>query len=153
MLENNSGEYLKQLFIGAEGTLGVVTKVVLRLEPSIASRDVVMVALGSFDAVLKLQSDAKQSLAADMLSFEVMWGAYYDAVTDTGGHRAPLPRGAPFYVLIEVVTDESSENSKNLVSFLERCFEAGALSDGAVATSERARAEFWEVRDDFESIL
>src|SRR3546814_6484385 len=79
MLKNNSGYDLKQLFIGTVGTLGVVTKVVLRLEPSIASRDVAMVALGSFEAVLKLQSDAKRILAADMLSFEVMWGAYYDA--------------------------------------------------------------------------
>jgi FAD/FMN-containing dehydrogenase len=153
MLKNNSGYDLKQLFIGTEGTLGVITKVVLRLEPSITSRDVALVALGSFDAVLKLQSDAKQSLAANMLSFEVMWGAYYDAVTGDGGHRAPLARGAPFYVLIEAASAESDKTGQNLASLLERCFAAGTVSDGAVASSGRESAEFWKIRDDFERIL
>ncbi len=154
MLKNNSGYDLKQLFIGTEGTLGIVTKVVLRLEPSISARDVAMVALDSFDAVLTLQSDAKRILAADLLSFEVMWGAYYDAVTVDGGHRAPLTREAPFYVLIEAVADENrNENGRGLLSLLECSMEARTLTDGVVATSERERVEFWTVRDDFDRIL
>lgn len=154
MLKNNSGYDLKQLFIGTEGTLGVVTKVVLRLEPRIAAREVAMLALSSFDAVLKLQADAKRMLAADLLSFELMWGAYFDAVTGDGGHRPPLPRGAPFYVLIEVAArDNGGDAQQGLLPFLERSFAAGTLTDGVVAASERERAEFWRVRDDFERIL
>jgi FAD/FMN-containing dehydrogenase len=152
MLKNNSGFDLKQLFIGTEGLLGAVTKVVLRLEPDVGARDVAMLALEDFDAVLKLQADAKRTLAARLLSFEVMWGAYYDAVTVDGGHRPPLPREAPFYVLVETVAAEAG-GGETLLSLLERNLEGGIIADGVVAGSERERSDFWRVRDDFERIL
>src|SRR3546814_6120553 len=82
-----------------------------------------------------------------------MGGAYYDSLRGAGGHRARRSRRAPVYLLIYAVTDQTSENGKSLIAFLERSFEAGTLSDGAVAASERERAEFWKVRDDFERIL
>jgi len=152
MLKNNSGYDLKQLFIGSEGTLGVVTKVVLRLEPSFSAREVALVALDSFDAVLTLQAEARRTLSTTLLAFEVMWGRYYDAVTGERGHRAPLARGAPFYALIEAKSD-SDGTTNGLLSLLERSLEVGTLVDGAVASSERERLEFWKVRDDFERIL
>src|SRR3546814_20604444 len=70
MLKNNSGYDLKQLIIGTESTLGVVTKVVLRHEPSIAQRDVEMVARGSFDAAHQIHSAAKRTIQAKIRSEE-----------------------------------------------------------------------------------
>ena len=101
MLKNNTGYDLKQLFIGSEGTLGIVTRLVVRLFPLPVSRDTVMFACESFDAVTRQLGLLKVGLAGTLSAFEVMWESFYSSVTAEGGPPAPLERGYPYYVIAE----------------------------------------------------
>src|SRR3546814_6386712 len=76
MLKNNAGYDLKQLFIGSEGTLGVVTRVVVRLEEATSSRNSALVALTGFDEVTQLLKRLQRTLGGQLSAFEVMWGDY-----------------------------------------------------------------------------
>ena len=84
MLKNNAGYDLKQLFIGTEGTLGVVTRVVLRLFPLPSSRHTALVALESFEQASGLLRTLQRDLAGTLSAYEVMWGSYYRDVTGEG---------------------------------------------------------------------
>jgi FAD/FMN-containing dehydrogenase len=101
MLKNNTGYDLKQLFIGSEGTLGIVTRVVVKLFPAPKSRQTAMIACESFDAVVRVLKTMQTGLAGTLSAFEVMWNTYYSSVTNEGGHRPPMDRDYPFYVLAE----------------------------------------------------
>ena len=101
MLKNNAGYDTKQLFVGTEGTLGVVTRAVLRIFPAPTSRQDALVAFADFDAVIEFLGRMQAELAGTLSAFEVMWGGYYRAVTATGGHRAPLARDYDYYVVFQ----------------------------------------------------
>ena len=100
MLKNNAGYDLKQLFIGTEGTLGVVTRVVIRLFPAPISSNSALVAMESFNDVTALLGELQRDLAGTLSAYEVMWGEYFHAVTEPGFHRAPMSRDYPFYVML-----------------------------------------------------
>src|SRR6185369_16729993 len=101
MLKNNAGYDLKQLFIGSEGTLGIVTRVVVRLDESPVTRNTALVSLESFGHVTSLLKRLQQALGGQLSAYEVMWGDYFREVTLPGGHRAPLDRRYPYYVMLE----------------------------------------------------
>ena len=92
MLKNNTGYDLKQLFIGSEGTLGVVTRVVVRLFPIPKSRQTALFAAESFDAVVRMLKVMQSDLAGTLSAYEVMWNRYFHSVTQDGGHSAPRSR-------------------------------------------------------------
>ena len=101
MLKNNAGYDTKQLFIGTEGTLGIVTRVVLRLFQKPASRQDALVAMQDFQSVVDFLAHVQRSLGGALSAFEIMWGDYFAAVTEPGGHRAPLARDYPYYVVLQ----------------------------------------------------
>ena len=92
MLKNNAGYDLKQLFVGSEGTLGVVTKAVLRLFPRTTSVQTALCAAGDFDATLALLRLAKERLGADLSAYEVMWQDFYTFGTTRRSPRAASDR-------------------------------------------------------------
>jgi len=153
MLKNNTGYDLKQLFIGSEGTLGVVTKVLLRLFPLPVSRQSAMIAADSFESVVGLLQQVKAKLAGTLSAFEVMWNNYYVGVTGEGQHRPPLGRHYPYYVMIESEGFEPESDKIRFQNLLETAFEAGQIVDAVVANSEREREELWLVREEFDPIL
>jgi FAD/FMN-containing dehydrogenase len=147
MLKNNTGYDLKHLFIGSEGTLGVITRLVLRLYPKPRSVATALCALESYEAVLALLRAAKASLGGTLSAFEVMWPDYYRVCTEGLGKRPPLPIGSAFYVLAEALGSDQAADQARFESFVSEMLDHGVIVDGVIAQSERESRALWEIRD------
>jgi len=149
LIKNNSGYDLKQIFIGAEGTLGVITRLVLRLREKPARQDVAFAAVPGFDALAALLKHMDRALGGGLSAFEVMWPDFYELVTTPPAKgRAPVPHGSPFYVLIESMGGDSTGDAERFQSALERAVEDGLVADAVVAQSQAEVAAIWALRDD-----
>ncbi|MDH3532061.1 MAG: FAD-binding oxidoreductase [Gammaproteobacteria bacterium] len=153
MLKNNAGYDIKQLFIGTEGTLGIVTQVVLRLFPRPASRQSALVAMQSFEQVTAFLAYLQQELGGALCAYEIMWGDYFAAVTGANGHRAPVPRDYPFYVVLQAEGSEPDAAAERFESVLVKALEDGVIIDAVVPKSEAEVRAIWAIREDFEDVL
>lgn len=153
MLKNNTGYDLKQMFIGSEGTLGVITRVMVRLFPLPVSCQTALVALESFDDVTALLGRFRSELGGTLSAFEVMWNNYYHGVTGESGHRSPMSRDYPFYALIECEGFEAEQDQQRFETVLGAALESCAVIDAVLANSERERRELWVIREEFDSVL
>ncbi len=153
MLKNNAGYDLKQLFIGTEGTLGIITKAVLKLEPKPLSKNTALIALPDFASVPKLLNHFKTHMGASLSAFEIMWGNYFKAVTEEGWHKAPMERDHPFYVLLECDGADPERDNDRFMEVIEKAFMAEIILDAVIPKSETEREHVWAIRDDFEAIL
>jgi len=153
MLKNNTGYDLKQLFIGSEGTLGIVTRVVVKLFPLPKSRQTAMFAAESFDAVVKTLKTMQSELAGTLSAYEVMWNNYYRSVTYEGAHKAPIDRDYPFYVIAEAEGADSEADQDRFQSLLERSLEDGDIVAAILPKSSTERDALWTVREDFDPAL
>ena len=143
MLKNSAGYDLKQLFIGSEGTLGVVTEVVLRLFPATKHRQTAICAMPDFQSTTAFLQ-AVQGELASITSFEVMWQNYVDEVCRVSPvARQPFEEPHPMYVLLEA--EGCSEEQFQQAIFNQ--IEAGLVSDAAMASSGKDVADFWTIRD------
>ncbi len=149
--KDNRGFDLKQLLIGSEGTLGVVTGATLRLLPALADRAVIWVGLGDIRDARKLLVHAQAS-AGDLLEgFEVMPRHSLEAVlAHTPGARAPLEDMHEWNALIELAVENTgSDNAQERAqALLETALEAGLLEDATIAMNETQAEEFWTLRDE-----
>ena len=153
MLKNNTGYDLKQLFIGSEGTLGVVTRVVVRLYPQTSSRETAMFACTSFDAVTRQLSELTTHLAGTLSAFEVMWNSYIAAVTGEDGHSSPLGRGHPYYVIAEAEGADPDADAERFQRLLEAGMASGDIVDAVLPKSESERRAIWDIREEFNAAL
>lgn len=153
MLKNNAGYDLKQLFIGTEGTLGIVTRVVLRLFPAPLSQNNALVAMDSFGRVTDFLQRAQRTLGGNLSAYEVMWGNYFAAVTAEGGHRAPMDRTHPYYVVLQAEGTAPKADEEAFASLLEEALEAGEIVDAVLPKSEAEVRAIWNIREEFGAIL
>ncbi len=153
MLKNNAGYDTKQLFIGSEGTLGIVTRAVLRLFPALRSRQDAIVAMNSFEHVAGFLGTASRELAGSLSAYEVMWNDYYRAVTDDGWHRAPLDREHPFYVVFQAEGSDPDGDAERFERVLAKAMDAEEVVDAVIPKSETEARDIWRIREDFEAIL
>lgn len=148
MLKNNAGYDLKQLFIGSEGTLGIVTRIVLRLHPKPACTAAALCGLASFADVLSLLASARRGLGPQLSAFEVMWPDYWQVATRmVKGVRDPLPGAHAFYVLVEAQGSDAAADPPRFQAWLEQCVEQAMVADAALAQSVADLRSFWATRD------
>lgn len=153
-LKNNSGFDLKQLFIGTEGVLGVVTRVVFRLHPRLLTHNVALLACADFSSVVETLATAQRHMPGSLTGFEVMWNRFYDRVVAPQGRLdAPLAPGLPLYVLLEAMGNDPAHDDDRFASLLEALFEDGTVIDGVVAKSDREREALWAIRHEVEPVI
>jgi FAD/FMN-containing dehydrogenase len=145
MLKNNAGYDLKHLFIGTEGTLGVVTRAVLRLFARPEGRSTALVALESFEDVVRFLHFMSREFSGSLSSFEVMWDSYYDYIIEhVPTVSSPFDERYPIYVLTEI-SDKSGQTV--LENALTGELEEDRILDAAICKSEREREAVWAIRD------
>ena len=153
LLKNNAGYDLKQLFIGTEGTLGIVTRAVLRLRPALRSQNTAFVAVDDYANVPVLLKHLGSSLGGTLSAFEVLWQDFYDTVVvNADRHAAPVEAGHPWYVLVEARGGEQDEDEARFQRALEVALEQELIVDAAFASGAKQRDAMWAIRDDVDGI-
>ena len=152
--KDNTGYDLKQMFIGAEGTLGVITAATLKLFPIMRSRATAIVGLESHHDAVELLARAKAETGGGVEAFELMkrlgMSLVLKNIPDT---REPLESTPPWYVLIELASGEPNGAEAAMERLLTAAFEEGLIVDAAIAQNDAQKAEFWRLREEHSAAL
>ncbi|HSS27163.1 MAG TPA: FAD-binding oxidoreductase [Usitatibacter sp.] len=147
--KDNTGYDLKHLFVGAEGTLGIVTAAVLKLFPRPRSQGTAVVAVEGPSAALKLLAFLRERVGDRVTGFELISRICLDFVfAHIPGSRDPLGARHDWYVLVEL-SDSTAGGALDALfeEALGEAAEAGIVVDAAIAASQTQRAEFWKLRE------
>ena len=147
-IKNNTGYDLKQLFIGSEGTLGLITRATLRLFPKPRTQLVAFCGAPDFAHVTELMRHVRATLGGDLSAFEVIWAKTYGAIVDhMRDVTPPLPRDHGFYVLIEMMGSTPETDHTTFETALGAALEAGMITDAVLSRSDAEVGALWDVRD------
>ena len=149
IVKDNSAYDLKQMFIGSEGTLGIVTKAVIKLIEAPKSRNSAFLAFDSYDKVVSFLKFIDQELAGALSGFEVIWRKTYETMTGPSAHnKPPLPHGHKYYVLVESLGANQEKDREQLQSIVEQTIINENAADAVMAFTESDLNWFWKIRED-----
>jgi len=148
--KDNRGFDLKQLLIGSEGTLGIVTAATLKLVPVVAERMVIWAGVPSASVARQLLLHCEDAVGQALEGFEIMPHLSIEAVKEHAPSlRPPLAQSHAWHVLIEIVAGQGASEppAERGAAMLEDAFEKGLLEDAAIAANEAQADGFWLIRD------
>lgn len=149
VIKNNTGYDLKQFFIGSEGTLGIVTRLVLRLRPRPLSQNMAFIGVNSFDQVTGFLNYIDTALGGSLSAFEVLWDDFYQLVTQPPAHgRPPINGKFPYYILLEAQGGNIEGDQQRFLQTMEHALLEGLIDDAVIAQSQAERDALWAIRDD-----
>ena len=141
--KDNTGYDLRNMFIGAEGTLGIITAAVMKLYPKPKTQETAFIAVPSPQAAVDLLSVMKELSGNRVVAFEIIVDFALEIAIRHSGVRHPLASNSPWYVLAELADPVPGA----MEALLEAAMEKGLVSDAAIAQSDTQRAEFWACRE------
>ncbi len=156
MMKNNAGYDIKQLFIGSEGTLGIITRVVLRLRADTPHISTALLGFSCFANVTKTLTHLDNTLNGTLDAFEVIWKPFFQLNTNPARRdtaRAPISRDYPIYAIVESRSANAGAQPDLLQSALETCMTQGDITDAAIAQSKAEAANIWHIREHIDIAL
>ena len=154
IIKDNAGYDLKQLFIGSEGTLGIVTKAVLRLHELPKSRVSAFIGVNGYEKVTDLLKYMDKGFAGLLSGFELIWQGCYRAMTAPNtSANPPLPHDYEYYVLLEGLGSDIEKDKDRLASLLEEALEKAMIEDAVMAHTASDMDWFWKIREDVHAFV
>lgn len=150
--KNTTGIELRHLFIGSEGTLGVITRLVLKLSPLPAAASTVLCALPTFDAATELLRDLRRDLPG-LSAFELMWDDFMQASVAASNTRPPFADNHPVYALVEIQGAGDADELQRISNLFARHLERGTLNDVIIAQSLDDAKRLWAYREAIGELL
>jgi (R)-2-hydroxyglutarate---pyruvate transhydrogenase len=145
--KNNTGYDLKQLFIGAEGTIGIITAISVQCPQRPKAQNVAFFGLESFEKVQQAFREAKSHLSEILSAFELMDGRSQDVVHHVTKNKRPLEKHYPFYCLVETSGSNTEHDAEKLETFLEDVMSREIVADGVLAQDETQMKALWGWRE------
>lgn len=147
MIKNNTGYDLKHFFIGAEGTLGVITRVLLRLRPQPRAKVTALVAMPGFDESLAVLQRMQQHFGNSVAAFELMWDSFVQTSIRWQKLQAPFAESHPFLALIDIDGKDETSLCEAVEAALGEAMEAGDVLDAVIAQSQTQAKALWKLRE------
>lgn len=147
MIKNNAAYDVKHLFLGSEGTLGIITRLTLRLFPKPRSNSAAICAVDDYKNLLELLRRAKLGWGATLSAFEAMWPQFFEVGTVGLGRRPPLDLDHGLYVLTDVLGTDPDADQQRFEAVIGQAIEDGVVKDAVISQSGKETQEFWALRD------